>query len=323
MIINMKKWKVVSTAVTFGKFHKEPVKRLEEIGCEVMINPFGRPFTTEEMIKYGKDADALIVGNDKVVKEEIDQCKKLKIIAKHGVGVDGIDIKAAHDRGIIVTNAPGTNCQEVADCAMGFILMLARDYYRAVFETKSGKWIKRPGISLYQKTIGILGLGNIGTAMAKRAAGFDMDILGYDIKERQEVRDLGVKYVSLEELLSNSDFITLHLPLNDGTRNLIDSEKFKMMKKGTILVNTARSQIVNSEALYKALQDGTLLGYATDVYDSEPPVRQPFFDLPNVLLTPHEAGTTFDSNKRMGNTAVDNVIAVLTGKEPPFIITGK
>lgn len=316
----MEKWKVAATAVTFGKFYHGSVERLEEAGCEVKLNPYGRPLTNEEMIEFAKDADALIVGNDKVPANVIEKFEHMKIIAKHGVGVDAIDKDQAHKQGIIVTNAPGTNKWEVADCAMGFLLMIARDFYKMVHETKSKEWIKYPGISMRNKTVGVIGIGNIGTAFVERAAGFGMRILGYDIVERECVKELGVTYVDLETLLKESDFISLHVPLNNETYHIIDKSAFNCMKKGTILVNTARSKCVDPEALEKALQDGTLLGYATDVYDSEPPVWYPFFDFPNVLMTPHIAGTTYDSNRRMGDTAVDNVIAVKKGETPPNLI---
>ncbi|MDI3530025.1 MAG: D-3-phosphoglycerate dehydrogenase / 2-oxoglutarate reductase [Thermoanaerobacter sp.] len=319
----MKKWKVVATAVTFGKINKEPLKRLEEFGCEVILNPFGRPLTNEEMIEYASDADALIVGNDKVTSNVIENCKNLKVIAKHGVGVDGIDIKTANRLGIIVTNAPASNNQEVADLAFGLLIMLARGLYQANYDTKAGRWIKPTGISLYKKTIGIVGLGAIGTAAAKRAKGFDMNILGYDIKENPSALEIGVKYVELEELLSKSDFVTLHLPLTNNTLNILNADRLKIIKKGAILVNTARSQLIDYDALYKSLVDGTLKGYATDVYDFEPPAHLPLFDLPNVILTPHIGGTTIESNRRMGDTAVDNVIAVLKGQTPPNIVTSK
>lgn len=316
----MKKWKVVSTAVTFGKINKEPVKRLEEFGCEVIINPFGRPFTEEEIIRYAFDADALIVGNDKIPGNVIKKCKKLKIIAKHGVGIDSIDIKTANQLGIVVTNAPGSNSEEVADLAFGLLHMLARGLYQANTDTKNGKWVKPVGISLSKKTLGIIGVGAIGTAVAKRATGYDMKILGYDVKKNALALELGVKYVELDELLSEADFISLHLPLTKDTVNILNADRFKLIKKGAILINTARSQLIDNEALYKALIDGTLRGYATDVYDFEPPKPLPFFNLPNVILTPHIGGTTIESNKKMGETVVDNVIAVLKGETPPNIV---
>jgi len=132
--------------------------------------------------------------------------------------------------------------------------------------------------------------------------------------------ELGVKYVGLDELLSEADFISLHLPLTNDTLNILNADKFKLIKKGAIMINTARSQLIDNEALYNSLIDGTLKGYATDVYDFEPPMHLPLFDLPNVILTPHIGGTTVESNKRMGNTAVDNVIAVLKGETPPNIV---
>jgi len=312
----MKNWKVVATAVTFGKINKQPLERLLENGCDVTINPFGRPFTKEEFIEYASEADALIVGNDKVTAEIIEKCNNLKVIAKHGVGVDGIDVNAANEKGIIVTYAPGTNAEEVADLAFGHLLSLARGICPANRDTKAGKWIKPTGVSLYQKTIGIIGTGQIGCASIRRAIGFDMNILGYDIFENPKAADLGLQYVSLDELLAQSDFITLHLPLNEGTRNLLNADKIKLIKKGAIIANTARRQLVDYDALTEALLDGSIRGYATDVFDSEPPEHYPLFDLENVILTPHLGGTTIESNRRMGDTAVTNVLAVLNGEKP-------
>ena len=190
----MEKWSVAATAVTFGRFYKGSVERLEEAGCEVKLNPYGRPLTSEEMVEFAKDADALIVGNDKVPAEVIAQFDYMKVIAKHGVGVDAIDKDQAHKMGIIVTNAPGTNKEEVADCAMGFLLMIARDFYKMVQETKSKEWIKYPGISMRGKKMGVIGIGNIGTAFVERAVGFGMGILGYDIVERDRAKELGVTF---------------------------------------------------------------------------------------------------------------------------------
>lgn len=319
----VKKWKVLSTAVTFGKTNKQPKERLEAMagGCEVVTNPLGRPFTPAEFITYGADADALIVGNDKVTAEVIAGCPKLKIIAKHGIGYDSIDIKTASAKGIVVTNAPGTNSQEVADLAIGFMIMLGRGLYQANRDTKEGKWIKHMGVSMDGKTVGIVGTGTIGRALADRAAGFNMKILGYDLVENAAANQTGVKYVSLDELLEKSDYVSLHLPLTNETRNIISADRLAKMKPGAILINTARRQLVDFDALYQALTNGALRGYATDVYDFEPPEHMPLFDLDNVLLSPHIGGTTLESNRRMGETAVDNVIAVLSGEQAPNRVT--
>lgn len=316
----MKRWKVLGTAVTFGKVNMEPVNRLKEMGCEVLTNEFGRPFTNEEFVKLAGDVDALIIGNDKVPGSVIRQLKNLKIIAKHGVGTDSIDIKTANELGIVVTNAPGTNSQEVGDLTFGMIHMLARWLHTVNSTTKAGQWYKPMGIGLCNKTIGIIGVGKIGTAVAKRATGYDMNILGFDLVERPEARSLGVCYTGLEELISRSDIISLHVPLTEITRNILNSERFKLIKRGAILINTARSQLLDNDALYNALTDGRLRGYATDVYDYEPPAPQSFFTLDNVILTPHIGGTCIESNLRMGNTAVDNVIAVMEGRVPPNLV---
>jgi Lactate dehydrogenase and related dehydrogenases len=319
----VKKWKVLATAVTFGKKNIQPKERLEAMagGCEVVTNPFGRPFTPAEFAQYGADADALIVGNDKVTAEVIASCPRVKVIAKHGIGYDSIDIKTANAKGIVVTNAPGTNSQEVADLAIGFMIMLGRGLYQANRDTKAGKWIKPMGASMDGKTIGIVGTGTIGRALARRAAGFHMNILGYDLVENAASKQLGMKYVPLDELLAQADYVSLHLPHTDGTRNILSADKIAKMKSGAILVNTARRQLVDFGALYQALKSGALRGYATDVYDFEPPEHIPLFDLENVLLSPHIGGTTLESNRRMGETAVDNVIAVLTGEKAPNVVS--
>ncbi len=316
----MTKWKVVATAVTFGKFYKKTIEKLENNNCEVVLNPYERPLTNEEMIELAYDADALIVGNDKVPGNVIEHFTNMKIIAKHGVGVDAIDRKKAQEKGILVTNAPGTNKEEVADLALGFILDIARALSWTNQQTKARKWIKYPGLAMHRKTIGIIGVGNIGTALAKRATGFSMRILGYDIEEREEAKQLGVQYVTLETLLEESDIISLHVPLNEGTYQMIQKEQFDLMKDGVILVNTARSMCVNHEALNENLQSGKVFGYATDVFDFEPPAWQPYFDHPRVILTPHIGGATIESNARMGNIAVDNVLAAKNGENPPNII---
>lgn len=316
----MKHYKVVSSAVTFGKFNKEPVERLEDFGCEVQLNPFGRPFTPEEFQRLAGDADAIIVGNDKVTADVINSLSQAKIIAKHGVGIDGIDVETAHTAGIAVTNAPGTNKEEVADAAMGFMLLLARDLNHLSQATKTGAWDKYPTHSLANKTMGIIGAGNIGTAFAKRARGFGMTVLVSDPVQREAVKQLGAVYAAFDEVLRHADYISIHCPLTASTYRLLGQEEFQQMKPGVFLVNTARSQIVDEKALYSFVKSRKIAGYGTDVFDVEPPVMLPLYQLPNVYLTPHVAGTTYDSNLRMGNRTVDNVLAVFAEHVPPNLI---
>lgn len=315
-------FKVVASTVTFGKINQEPLQRLIDQGYDVITNSFGRPFTEEELIHIAGDADALIIGNDKITEKYINQAPQLKIIAKHGVGVDGVDMEAAKARGIAVTNAPGSNADEVADLAIASMLSLARVLYPSIRDLKADKWPKYSGISLYKKTIGIVGTGSIGRSLAKRATGFEMKILAYDAYESDDVKALGGTYVDLDTLLNDSDFISLHLPSTPETRNLIHAQRIAALKETAVLVNTARAQLVDYEALDKALKSGKIKGYAADVFDKEPPTHLSLFDYDNVIVTPHIGGTTKESNLKMGNMSVDNVISVLEGNGPINPIRG-
>ncbi len=307
-------FKVVATTVTFGKINQEPLQRLIDQGYEVITNSFGRPFTEAELIEIAGDADAIIIGNDKITAAYINQTTNLKIIAKHGVGVDGVDMEAARAKGIAVTNAPGSNADEVADLAIASMLTLARVLYPSIRDLKAGGWPKYPGISLYQKTIGIVGTGSIGKALAKRATGFSMNILAYDVYQSDELKALGVRYVDMDTLVAASDFISLHLPSTPETYHLLDEKRLQAMKPTAILVNTAREKLIDYAALDVLLREKRIKGYAADVFDKEPPTPLELFTYDNVMITPHIGGTTKESNLKMGNMSVDNVIAVLSGK---------
>ena len=311
------KFVVASCAATFGIFNQEPVERLEAAGCEVRINPYGRPLTSSEILSHGEGADALILGNDHLDAATIERLPDLKMVARHGAGFDNIDFSALTRRGIVLTNTSGANREETADLTFALMLDLARMVTRSVNQLKAGVWNKIPGRSLYGKTIGIIGVGAIGTAVARRAMGFGMDIVGNDIVQREEPTRYGLLYMSLNDLLAASDIVTIHAPLTSATKNLLGARELRRMKDGALLVNTARGGIVREAALEKALLSGKIGGYATDVYDKEPPVLGKMFELPNVLTTPHIGSATFETNRRMGDLVVDNIIAFKDGNEPP------
>jgi len=314
----MKKFKVLATTVTFGKFNKEPIERLIAAGCEVTTNKKGRPFTKDELIEESKGVDALIVGTDKVTKEVIDSLDpSIKIIAKHGVGFDSVDLDAAREKNIFVTNVPGSNSNEVADLAMGFLLSLARNIPIGNKELHEGIWNKRVGVSMRGKTIGVFGTGAIGLEVIKRTKGFGMKVLAYDLVQNPAVLDLGVEYVDKETLLKNADFITLHLPNTPETYHFISEKELNMMKENVLLVNTARAKLVDYNDLDKALTDGVVRGYATDDFEQEPTPYLEIFKHDNVVITPHIGATTIDANLTMGNGAVDCVLAVKDGHRPP------
>lgn len=312
---------VASCAVTFGIFNKVPVERLEDAGCEVRLNPYGRPLTPVEIVEHAKDADVIILGNDRLDSATIGKLPNLKLVVRHGAGLDNIDFSEFDKREIAVANTPGANKEETADLTFALILDLARMMTQSINQLKGGVWNKIPGRSLYGKTIGIIGVGAIGMAVTSRAMGFGMDILGNDIVQRDEAARYGLLYTSLNELLSASDVVTIHVPLTSATKNLIGARELKRMKPGALLINTARAGVVREAALEKALMSGHLGGYAVDVYAKEPPNPTPYMSLPNVLTTPHIGSSTMEANLRMGDMAVDNILAFMNGAVLPNKVT--
>lgn len=312
---------VASCAVTFGIFNKVPVERLEDAGCEVRLNPYGRPLTPAEIVEHAKDADVIILGNDRLDSATIGKLPNLKLVVRHGAGLDNIDFSELGKRDITVANTPGANKEETADLTFALILDLARMVTQSINQLKGGVWNKIPGRTLYGKTIGIIGVGAIGMAVASRAMGFGMDILGNDIVQRDEAARFGLLYTSLNELLSASDVVTIHAPLTSATKNLIGARELKRMKPGALLINTARAGVVREAALEKALMSGHLGGYAVDVYAKEPPDPTSYMSLPNVLTTPHIGSSTMEANLRMGDMAVDSILAFMNGAVLPNKVT--
>jgi D-3-phosphoglycerate dehydrogenase len=254
----------------------------------------------DELMDAVKDADALIVrSSTKVTAEIIGSAERLKVIGRAGVGLDNIDTRAARERGIEVFNTPEATSISVAELTMGLILSCARKIPLGDRRIREGKWEKRKliGIELYGKKLGVIGMGRIGKEVLKRAKGFDMVLLGYDILK---VEYPGVRVVDLDTLLVESDFITVHLPLNNDTRNFINRERIFKMKEGAVLINTSRGGIVDEEALYEALVSGRLRAAALDVFSVEPPWESKLLELDNVVLTPHIGAQTEEGQERAG-----------------------
>lgn len=312
---------VASCAATFGIFNDEPVRRLEAAGCEVRINPYGRPLTSSEIVEHASGAQALVLGNDRLDSATIERLPDLRLVVRHGAGFDNLDFEELTRRNIMVANTPSVNSESTADLTFALILDLSRLLTQTINQLNDGLWNKIPGHSLYGKTIGIIGVGAIGMAVARRAMGFGMDILGTDIVQRDEAARYGLLYTSLNELLASSDVVTIHAPLTSATKNLLGAREFRRMKEGALLINTARAGIVRATALEKALLSGHLGGYAVDVYEHEPPQRLEIYDLPNVLTTPHIGSATFETNLRMGMAVADNIIAFKDGLVPPNRVT--
>ncbi len=309
--------KILITPRSFASFSDEPLKMLTERNYKIKRNNTGRPYRKEEMLKLIRDVDGIIIGIDELSTEIIEEANTLKVISKYGIGLDNIDINMATNKKIIVTNTPTANVDAVADLAFGLILSLARRIPEADKKTKSGKWEKIIGKSVWEKTLGVIGLGKIGRQVVKRAKGFEMNILAFDIvKDKKIVQKYGIKYVNLEKLLQKSDYITIHIPLDDATRNMISYEELEKMKKDAFLINTSRGGIVDEEALYNALRNNKLRGAALDVYNNEPPRESPLKELDNVIMTPHIGAYTEEAIENMSIQAAQNLIDVLEGKEP-------
>ena len=309
--------KILITPRSFASFSDKPLKMLTERDYKIKRNNTGRPYKKEEMLKLIKDVDGIIIGIDELSAEIIEEANALKVISKYGIGLDNIDINMATNKKIIVTNTPTANVDAVADLTFGLILSLARRVPEADKKTKSAKWGKIIGKSVWEKTIGVIGLGKIGRQVVKRAKGFEMNILAFDIvKDKKFAQKYGIKYVNLEKLLRKSDYITIHIPLNDATRNMISYEELEKMKKDAFLINTSRGGIVDEEALYNALRNNKLRGAALDVYNNEPIRESPLKELDNVIMTPHIGAYTEEAIENMSIQAAQNLIDVLEGREP-------
>ena len=293
--------------------HEEGVKRLRKAGFEVDANPTIDPETLKKNVA---DYEALIVrGRTKVTKEIIEAGIRLKAIGRAGVGVDNIDVKAAKKKGIVVLNTSEAPANAVAELTIGLLLSLARSISLADRTMKEGKWIKKEltGWQLKGKTLGTIGLGNIGERVARIAKAFGMNIL---ITKRtppsQELlQELVAKFVPLEELLRESDVITLHVPLTPETHRMIGAREFKLMKDGAFLINTSRGSIVDENALLEALRSGKIGGAALDVYEVEPPKDLELIKLPNVVCTAHIGAQTKDAQRNAGTMIADKVVNLL------------
>lgn len=307
--------------VLIEEFQPEVLKWLRERVELVVINPWVEPERWELEVAR---VDAVISRKGKITRELMERSGgRLKIIARTGVGVDPsrVDLEAAKDLKVWVTNQPGSNSVSVAELVLGQMIALARHTHaanQAVRENRWGEYLKFTGAELAGKTLGIVGLGNIGMRVALRAGAFEMDILVFDpyIPE-SHVTSLGGKWVALEELLVESDFVTIHCPLNRETKGMIDAKKVALMKPSAFLINAARGGIVDEEALVNTLRDKKIAGAALDVMGSEPPEKDhPLLKLDNVLWTPHLGAMTFEAAERGEWGAAQEVVRVLEHKRP-------
>ncbi len=317
----MQGYNVLVTTRSFGREVPEPMERLRKAGCTILEWREGGGLPEDDLLAKVALADAWIVAFHPIDAALLDAAPRLRIIAKHGVGIDNIDVAAATAHGIVVTTAPSANDQAVADLAMALLLALLRRIPEANASVKAGRWERFVGSGLTGKVFGILGVGRIGQNVARRAKGFGVELIGADPSWPEEVtRELGIRRVTLDELFARSDIVSLHAPLTAGTQGLIDEAAIGRMKTGVWIVNTARGKLVQEHAMYQALLAKKVAGYATDVFDSEPPTGSPLLTLCNVIVSPHMGTHTRESLALMGHRAADAVLCTLRGEQPEFAV---
>jgi len=318
--MDLKGTRLLVTPTSYGKNDARLKTELEEVVGQIVYNPTGKPLSSAEVANLLPMVDGYIAGLDVIDRAALEKADKLKVIARYGVGVDNVDLEAAKEKGIIVTNTPGANSASVAELALGLILALARQIPEAAQAIQQGKWPRLSGVSLEGKTIGILGLGAIGKQLARRLYGFDCRILAYDpCADKEFAVKNNIQLESMEQVISQSDFVSLHLPLLPETRGLVNSEFLAKMKKNSFLVNTSRGEAVDEKALLEALQTGHLRGAALDAFTVEPPdPNNPLLHLPQVIATPHLGAQTDGATSNMGWIAMKDCLAVLKGEEPKY-----
>lgn len=302
--------KVLITPRSFGKHSDEAKRILIANGYEVVENPYGRILTEEEMKKEIADVDAVIIGIDPLNREVLSCAKNLKVISKYGVGTDNIDIEFCKGHNIPVTVTRNANSDSVADFTFALMLAIARRIVEIDKSCRALNWGKKTSIGIHGKTLGVIGTGAIGKDVIKRACGFDMKIIAYDVYPDDEfAQEYNATYVDFETLIKESDFITLHLPATRETVNLLSEKEFNMMKETAVLVNTARGELIDEDALYDALKNKRIWGAGLDVFKKEPPEKIELLELENIILGAHAAASSVDAVNKMSLMAVENILA--------------
>ena len=304
-------------------------RRIPEAGLEMLkdkveltINSNNRVLSRQELLDGVKDVDGILsLLTDKIDAEVMDKAPNLKIIANYAVGFDNVEIPEATKRGIVVTNTPDVLTETVADFTWALMLSASRRITEADHYTRSGQFVGWDpllflGYDIFGKTLGVIGFGRIGQAVARRAQGFNMRVLYFDQIPPKGAIDPYYKKVGLDELLKESDFITLHVPLNKDTHHFIGAKEFAMMKSSACLINTARGPVVDEEALVKALKTKRITGAALDVFEQEPKLADGLSALHNCVLAPHIASASLETRSKMATMAACNLLAVLDGQAP-------
>lgn len=314
----LKECKVLVTPTSFGRNDPRIKQSLEEQVGDVVYNTTGKPLKTAALLDLIAEMDGYIAGLDEINRDVIAAAKNLKVIARYGVGVDNVDLEAAMDKGIVVTNTPGANSGSVAELTVGLLLALARNIVSAASVTQTGEWPRMTGHTLEGKTVGLIGFGNIGKQVARRLSGFDCCVMAYDIApDEMFAKEYGVILGSIDEVVRNVDFLSLHCSTMDETRGMVNQAFIAKMKTGAYLINTARGELIDESALLAGLESGKIAGAALDVLIEQPPTsNHPLLNHPKVILTPHMGAHTDGAIANMGWGALQDCLAVLRGETP-------
>jgi D-3-phosphoglycerate dehydrogenase len=311
---------VLVTPRTFGLHDPSVRADLEAAVDEVRYNARGRPLFAEELGAEIGDVDGLLAGLDDIDEAVFDAAPRLRVVARYGAGVSNVDLAAAAAHGVTVTNTPDANCEAVAELAIGFIFALARSIPQAGRATRAGRWPTCQGIEVAGRTLGLVGFGRIGRAVARRAIALGCAVVAHDpYVSAEAAARCSVRLVSLDECAATADFLSLHLPVTAETRNLVDRTLLGRMRRGSYLINTARGELVVEEDLLAALDAGHVGGAALDTLRDEPPAPDhPLLRRDEILITPHLGAHTIEATIAMGRAALQDLLAVLSGQPPRY-----
>ncbi|MGH2376548.1 MAG: phosphoglycerate dehydrogenase [bacterium] len=313
--------RVLVTAPGFGRVGNEAMRVLQQASCDVEVCNNEATLKEADVLPLVEHVDAIMAGAEPITARVIAAAPRLKVIARRGVGYDAVDLAAATARGVVVTTTVGVLSETVADHAFALMLAVARQIPEFHRKVKAGVWDRTPTLEVFGKTLGIVGFGAIGRAVARRGAGFGMRLLAYDVlPDTATAAALGVEFRPLEVLLAESDFVTLHVPLSPATQGLIGEEALRRMKPTAILINTSRGDTVYERALLRALREGRIAGAGLDVFHDEPLLDFSLVELHNVVATPHVAAHTIETQARVECAAAEAIVAVLRGERPPHVV---
>jgi len=306
--------KIVVTPRGFAKCGRDNVSKMERAGFCVEYNDTGSAYTREAFYEKTHKADGIIVGVEQVDREYIDAHPQLKAVVKFGVGTDNIDVEYCKEKGIFVGKTPGSNARSVAETAISFVLADSKNLYESIADTRKQGWSKMTGYEIEGKVIGIVGFGAIGKKVAQMAFGLGMKVLAYDpyLIDREAAKAFAVEVVDFQQILKRSDFLSLHIPLTEETRNAVSMAELKQMKSTAVIINTARGGIVNEADLFTALSEKQIRAAYFDVMVQEPPREdEPLLQLPNFYLTPHIASRSKEAEKNTADMATQIMIEAL------------